>query len=72
MLGSAAPAQVYEKIFSFTEAWIQDVAASRYKGSNPDFGLVQGRDGSFYGTVRKWYGFYDDSSRGGDDSDGVR
>src|ERR1051325_12151670 len=48
---SGAKAQVYEKVFSFTDARIDDLAHSANKGSEIYAGLVQGSDGNFYGTT---------------------
>ena len=44
---SDSRAQVYERMFSFTDAR----ADSPNKGAHPLAGLVQGSDGSFYGTT---------------------
>ncbi len=44
-------AQVYEKVFSFTDARAADFAAAANMGSNVYAGLVQGSDGNFYGAT---------------------
>ena len=43
-------AQVYERLFSFTDAHAEDVANSLNKGYSPGY-LLQGSDGNFYGTT---------------------
>src|SRR4051794_5801719 len=43
---SPSYAQVYEKIYSFTES------SAPNKGRQPYAGLVQGNDGNFYGTTQ--------------------
>src|SRR4030095_444709 len=52
LLASPLHAQVYEKVFSFTEARATDIANTPNKGAAPSAVLVQGSDGSFYGTTR--------------------
>src|SRR5262249_31675075 len=44
-------AQVYEKVFSFTEARTKDPENGYNRGSSPEAGLVEGSDGDFYGTT---------------------
>ena len=44
-------AQVYEKVFSFTDARAAELAASSTAGAWPRASLVQGSDGIFYGTT---------------------
>src|SRR5437773_1674114 len=44
-------AQVYEKVYSFTDARVAASTPDRNRGSTPRGGLVQGSDGIFYGTT---------------------
>ncbi|MES2661052.1 MAG: choice-of-anchor tandem repeat GloVer-containing protein [Verrucomicrobiota bacterium] len=48
---SFSRAQVYEKVFSFTDARAQDSANSKSRGSGPNSDLIQAADGNFYGTT---------------------
>ncbi len=47
---SLLKAQVYEKVYSFTDARAADIA-SQPTGFSPSAPLVQGSDGNFYGTT---------------------
>ncbi len=44
---------VYEKVFSFTEAQADDLVGNLNKGEGPQGALVQGVDGSYFGTTRQ-------------------
>ena len=50
---SGGQAQVYEKVFSFTDARTAGLAAPINKGSQPLAGLTQGTDGNYYGTTQR-------------------
>ncbi|MCX6874522.1 MAG: hypothetical protein NTW21_12065 [Verrucomicrobia bacterium] len=47
----AADAQVYEKLFSFTDANSTALSSNLNRGSLIEAGLVEGGDGNFYGTT---------------------
>ncbi len=49
--GGVARAQVYEKVFSFTDARIEDLANSASQGSFPEAELILASDGNFYGVT---------------------
>src|SRR5436190_1185578 len=51
VLGATGFGQVYEKVFSFTDAIVADLAEGANKGSGTYAGVVQGSDGNFYGTT---------------------
>ncbi|MBK8092247.1 MAG: hypothetical protein IPK32_09795 [Verrucomicrobiaceae bacterium] len=46
----ASMAQVYEKVFSFSDARAEESANTPYSGASPN-SVVQGSDGDFYGTT---------------------
>jgi uncharacterized repeat protein (TIGR03803 family) len=50
-VGVGAQGQVYEKVFSFTDDRALGLATASGKGGEPLAGLVEGRDGDFYGTT---------------------
>lgn len=48
---AAAQGQVYERMFSFTEARLDEIRNSPNRGARPSAELVKGSDGNFYGTA---------------------
>ena len=53
LYSSPGNGQVYEKLFSFTDARAAEIAALTTKGIAPRAGLAQGIDGNYYGTTSR-------------------